>query len=290
MILFPAIDLKDGRCVRLERGVMESATVFNEDPAAQAEMFRAQGFKYLHLVDLDGAFAGEPVNAEAVLSIVSAGSLPVQLGGGIRNMERIAFWIDKGVERVILGTAAIENPQLVIDACREFPGRIVVALDERDGRVAIKGWSELHEETAQQAANRFRDTGVAALLHTCVEQDGMMAGMNVEASVQLAQTSRLPVIVSGGFGGVRDLERIAECLDDNKADIGNDKAGIGGGIGSAVEGGKASTEGGIGSGIEGDRASTEGVLARIEGVIAGRSLYEKRFDVEEALALCERFG
>lgn len=245
MILFPAIDLKDGRCVRLERGMMESATVFNEDPSAQAEMFRAQGFKYLHLIDLDGAFTGEPVNAKAVLSIVSAGSLPVQLGGGIRNMERIAFWIDKGVARVILGTAAIENPQLVIDACREFPGKIIVALDERNGRVAIKGWSELHEETAQQAVNRFRDTGVAALLHTCVEQDGMMGGMNVDASIKLAQTSCLPVIVSGGFDGVRDIDRIANSRSDN---------------------------------------------ANIEGVIAGRSLYEKRFDVEEALALCERLG
>ncbi|MCY4052968.1 MAG: 1-(5-phosphoribosyl)-5-[(5-phosphoribosylamino)methylideneamino]imidazole-4-carboxamide isomerase [Hyphomicrobiales bacterium] len=243
MILFPAIDLKDGRCVRLERGMMESATVFNEDPAAQAEIFRAQGFKYLHLVDLDGAFAGKPVNAEAVLSIVSSGSLPVQLGGGIRNMERIAFWVDKGVERVILGTAAIENPQLVADACREFPGKIVVALDERGGRVAIRGWSELHGETAQQAAERFRDTGVAALLHTCVEQDGMMDGMNVEASVKLAQTSRLPVIVSGGFKGAKDIRRIADGRSGNE---------------------------------------------KIEGVIAGRSLYEKRFNVGEALALCER--
>lgn len=245
MILFPAIDLKDGRCVRLERGVMESATVFNEDPAAQAEMFRAQGFKYLHLVDLDGALAGEPVNAKAVLSIVSAGSLPVQLGGGIRNMERIAFWINKGVKRVILGTAAIKNPQLVIDACREFPGKIIVALDERSGRVAIKGWSELHEETAQQAAKRFGDTGVAALLHTCVEQDGMMSGLNVEASIKLAQTSHLPVIVSGGFDGVRDIERIINGRSDD---------------------------------------------ANIEGIVAGRSLYEKRFDVGQALALCERFS
>ena len=243
MILFPAIDLKDGRCVRLERGMMESATVFNEDPAAQAEIFRTQGFKYLHLIDLDGAFAGKPVNAEAVLSIVSAGSLPVQLGGGIRNMERIAFWVDKGVNRIILGTAAIKNPQLVVDACREFPGKIVVALDERAGRVAIRGWSELHEETAQQAAKRFRDTGVAALLHTCIEQDGMMDGMNVEASVKLAQTSRLPVIVSGGFKGANDIQRIADGRSGN---------------------------------------------ADIEGVIAGRSLYEKRFKVGEALALCER--
>lgn len=245
MILFPAIDLKGGRCVRLEQGVMESATIFNENPAAQAEMFRMQGFQHLHLIDLDGAFAGEPVNAEAVLSIVSSGSLPVQLGGGIRDMERIAFWIDKGVERIILGTAAIENPQLVIDACREFAGRIIVALDERNGHVAIKGWSELHEETARQAAVRFRDMGVAALLHTSVEQDGMMGGMNVEASASLAQASGLPVIISGGFVGPHDIERIA---DIRSGDV------------------------------------------NIEGVIAGRSLYEKRFDVGETLALCERIG
>jgi phosphoribosylformimino-5-aminoimidazole carboxamide ribotide isomerase len=205
MILFPAIDLKGGQCVRLLRGEMSAATVFNDDPAAQARDFAAAGFEYLHVVDLDGAFAGRSVNAAAVAAIAGATSLPVQLGGGIRDAAAIAYWLDHGVTRVILGTVALRDPDLVKRACRAHPGRIVVGIDARDGKVAVEGWAETSEMTALDLARRFEDAGAAAIVYTDIDRDGALVGANVEATAALARRLTTPVIASGGVAALADL-------------------------------------------------------------------------------------
>jgi phosphoribosylformimino-5-aminoimidazole carboxamide ribotide isomerase len=205
MILFPAIDLKDGQAVRLLRGAMDEATVFNEDPAAQAQAFANEGFEWLHIVDLNGAFAGRPVNESAVQSILSATRLPVQLGGGIRDMATIERWLELGVDRVILGTAAVKDPGLVRQAARRFPGRILVAVDAKGGRVAVEGWAEVSETTAADLGKSFEDAGVAALLYTDVDRDGAMEGPNLPATRALAEAVGVPVLASGGVASLDDL-------------------------------------------------------------------------------------
>ncbi len=205
MILFPAIDLKNGACVRLVRGDMDQATTFNDDPAAQARDFEAAGFEWLHIVDLNGAFEGRPVNAEAVSAIVGAIGMPVQLGGGIRDLATIESWLDVGVRRVILGTVALKEPQLVKQACTEFPGRIVVGIDARGGKVAVEGWAETSEVRAMELALRFEDAGVAAIVYTDIDRDGAMQGVNVDATVDLSFALTTPVIASGGVRGMADL-------------------------------------------------------------------------------------
>jgi phosphoribosylformimino-5-aminoimidazole carboxamide ribotide isomerase len=208
MILFPAIDLKDGQCVRLVRGLMEEATVFNDDPAAQARAFEAAGFEYLHLVDLNGAFEGRPVNAAAVGAILGAIRIPVQLGGGIRDLATIEMWLGKGVRRVIIGTAAVKDPELVREAARKFPGRIAVGLDAKDGRVAVEGWAEVSDLTVLDMARRFEDAGVAAIVYTDIARDGVLEGLNIEATVALADAIRIPVIASGGLSSIEDIHRL----------------------------------------------------------------------------------
>jgi len=205
MILFPAIDLKDGQAVRLLRGEMQSATVFNEDPAAQARDFAAAGFRWLHLVDLNGAFEGRPVNAPAVEAILQAVDIPAQLGGGIRDMATIARWLALGVRRVILGTVAVKNPALVREACRAFPGRVVLGIDARGGKVATEGWAEVSEITALDLARRFEDAGAAAIVYTDIDRDGALQGANVEATRALAEALSTPVIASGGVASLDDL-------------------------------------------------------------------------------------
>jgi phosphoribosylformimino-5-aminoimidazole carboxamide ribotide isomerase len=213
MILFPAIDLKDGKCVRLVRGLMEKATVFNDDPAAQARAFADQGFEYLHLVDLNGAFEGRPVNASAVDAILAAIDIPVQLGGGIRDLATIETWLSKGVTRVIIGTAAVKNPALVIEACRKFPGRVAVGLDAKDGRVAVEGWAEVSDLHVLDMAKRFEDAGVSAIIYTDIARDGVLEGLNIEATVALADAISTPVIASGGLSSIEDIHRLidADC-------------------------------------------------------------------------------
>ena len=208
MILFPAIDLKEGLAVRLEQGDMARATVFNRDPAEQARIFAAQGFQYLHLVDLDGAFAGRPMNAAAVERILAAVQIPVQLGGGIRDRATIEAWLGKGVTRVIIGTAAVRNPALVKEAAGAFPGRIVVGLDARDGKVAVEGWAATAELSALELARRFEDAGVAAIVYTDVARDGMLKGLNLDATVALADVVSIPVIASGGFASIDDVRAL----------------------------------------------------------------------------------
>ncbi len=210
MILFPAIDLKDGQCVRLRRGDMDQATVFNTDPADQAARFAAQGFAWLHVVDLNGAFAGEPVNGEAVSRILETVSLPVQLGGGIRDMQTAAFWLERGVARIVLGTAAVRDPGFVTAACRAFPGQVAVGLDARDGRVAVAGWAETTAMGVLDIARRFEDCGVAAIVFTDIGRDGVLEGLNIEATVALAEAVSIPVIASGGLSGLADLEALAD--------------------------------------------------------------------------------
>ena len=215
MHLFPAIDLKGGQAVRLLRGDMAQATVFNDDPSAQAADFRAAGFRWLHLVDLDGAFAGRPVNADAVERIVAAvGDTPVQLGGGIRDLATVERWLERGVTRVILGTVAVKNPDLVAEACRAFPGRIVVGIDARAGRVATEGWAETSELAAAELARRFEDAGVAAIVYTDIERDGALQGVNVEATADLARAVDIPVIASGGVSGIEDIRRLMTVEGD----------------------------------------------------------------------------
>ena len=209
MIFFPAIDLKDGRCVRLLRGDMATATVFAEDPAAQARAFARAGCEWLHVVDLNGAFAGHPVNGEAVDGIVGAVDLPVQLGGGIRDMATVARWLEGGVRRVVLGTAAVSDPKLVRRACRRYPGRIAVAIDVRDGFVAVEGWAKATRMQALELARRFEDAGVAAVVYTDVDRDGALEGPDIEATVALARSIAIPVIASGGVASMADLEAIA---------------------------------------------------------------------------------
>jgi phosphoribosylformimino-5-aminoimidazole carboxamide ribotide isomerase len=208
VILFPAIDLKGGEVVRLQRGDMARATVFHRDPAAQACVFAEQGLEYLHLVDLDGAFAGKPVNAAAVEHILAAVKIPAQLGGGIRDRATIEAWLGKGIARVIIGTAAVRDPALVKDAARAFPGRIAVALDARDGKVAVEGWAATSELSALDLARRFEDAGVAALVYTDVGRDGMLEGLNLDATIALAEKTALPVIASGGLASLDDVRAL----------------------------------------------------------------------------------
>ncbi len=208
MILYPAIDLKDGACVRLVRGEMDAATVFNTDPAAQARSFAAAGCGWIHVVDLNGAFAGKPVNAGAVASIVAAAGVPVQLGGGIRDMATIGLWLEKGVSRVILGTVALRDPALVKEACRQFPGQVAVGIDARGGYVAVEGWAETSEVTARDLALKFEDAGVAAIIYTDIDRDGALGGPNVEATAALAEAISTPVIASGGVSCLEDLRAL----------------------------------------------------------------------------------
>jgi phosphoribosylformimino-5-aminoimidazole carboxamide ribotide isomerase len=208
MILYPAIDLKDGQCVRLRQGIMTEATVFNVNPAEQAREFAGQGFSALHVVDLNGAIEGRSVNADAVAAILSAISIPVQLGGGIRTLEAISLWLSRGVSRVILGTAAVRDPSLVKDACARFPGKIAVGIDAKEGRVAVQGWAETSEISAITLARRMADTGVAAIIYTDISRDGMLTGLNLDATVELARSVPIPVIASGGLSGIADVERL----------------------------------------------------------------------------------
>lgn len=211
MILYPAIDLKDGQAVRLLRGAMDQATVFNDDPAAQACAFADAGCEWLHLVDLNGAFAGRPVNAAAVEAILAATQVPAQLGGGIRDVETIEMWLGKGLARVILGTVAVENPALVRTAARAFPGRIAVGIDARGGRVATRGWAEETDMDATELAKSFEDAGVTAIIYTDINRDGAMQGPNIEATAALARAVSVPVIASGGVSSLDDLIALRDC-------------------------------------------------------------------------------
>jgi phosphoribosylformimino-5-aminoimidazole carboxamide ribotide isomerase len=206
MILFPAIDLKDGACVRLKLGDMAQATVFNDDPAAQAKAFEDQGFEYLHVVDLNGAFAGESRNGDAVEAILKAVKMPVQLGGGIRTLEHIEAWLDKGLARVILGTVAVRDPALVKEAARRFPGKVAVGIDARGGMVAVEGWAETSQLSVIELAKRFEGAGVAAIVYTDIDRDGILAGINWPATLALARAVSIPVIASGGLASMSDIE------------------------------------------------------------------------------------
>jgi phosphoribosylformimino-5-aminoimidazole carboxamide ribotide isomerase len=208
MIIFPAIDLKDGQCVRLKRGLMEDATVFNSDPGAQAKIFQAQGFQWLHCVDLNGAFAGKSANSEAIKAIRAAITLPIQLGGGIRDLAAVETWLAAGITRVILGTAALTNPEFVKEAARKFPGRIVVGADAKGGKIATEGWAEVSELTPVELGKRFEDAGVAAILFTDIDGDGLLKGVNVTATAALARALTIPVIASGGVGSIADIDNL----------------------------------------------------------------------------------
>jgi phosphoribosylformimino-5-aminoimidazole carboxamide ribotide isomerase len=238
LILYPAIDLKDGQCVRLLRGDMDQATVFNTDPSAQARAFVTTGFSWIHVVDLNGAFEGVPVNGDAVQGILGAVNLNIQLGGGIRTMETIEFWLSHGVSRVVLGTVALRDPDLVHRACKQFPGQIAVGLDSRGGQVAIEGWAESTDRAVLDVAKEFADAGVAAIIHTDIDRDGVLTGVNVEATAALAQAQSIPVIASGGVSSLEDIRALLKVEDTG-----------------------------------------------IEGVIAGRAIYDGRLDPIEALAL-----
>jgi phosphoribosylformimino-5-aminoimidazole carboxamide ribotide isomerase len=215
MILFPAIDLKDGVCVRLQRGKMDSATVFNASPADQARRFAAAGFSWLHCVDLNGAFAGRSANAEAIQAIRAAVDLPIELGGGIRDMNGIEFWLSAGITRVILGTVAATNPTLVKQAAKAFAGRIVVGADAKGGRIATQGWADTTDLTPAELGRRFEDAGVSAILYTDIDRDGVLTGVNVEATVALAQAVSIPVIASGGVGRLADIEALMATGEGN---------------------------------------------------------------------------
>jgi phosphoribosylformimino-5-aminoimidazole carboxamide ribotide isomerase len=206
MILFPAIDLKDGKCVRLKLGDMDQATIFNDSPADQAKSFETQGFEYLHVVDLNGAFAGESVNGAAVEAILDTVKMPVQLGGGIRTLAHIENWLEKGLARVILGTVAVRDPELVKTACKQFPGQIAVGIDAKGGKVAVEGWAETSELTAIELAKRFEGAGVAAIIYTDIDRDGVLAGINWPSTLELAQSTSIPVIASGGLASMDDIE------------------------------------------------------------------------------------
>jgi phosphoribosylformimino-5-aminoimidazole carboxamide ribotide isomerase len=212
MIIFPAIDLKNGHCVRLYKGDMDQATIFNDNPAAQAREFESQGFKYLHVVDLDGAVSGNSVNEKSVKEILSAVKIPVQLGGGIRTIAAIEKWIALGVSRVILGTVAAKNPELVIEACKKFPGKIVVGIDAKHGMVATEGWVETSEITALDLAKKFENSGVAAIVYTDVSRDGALEGVDIEGTKHLAENLSIPVIASGGVASMRDVKQV-KALD-----------------------------------------------------------------------------
>ena len=211
LTLYPAIDLKGGACVRLKRGAMDEATVYSDDPAAQARLSQDGGCRWLHVVDLDGAFAGRAVNAAAVRAILAAARVPVQLGGGIRDMAMVRAWLEAGVRRVVLGSAAVKTPELVREACRAFPGRIAVGIDARDGFVATEGWAETSSVPALDLARRFEDAGVAALIYTDIGRDGMLTGLNLDQTVALAEGVATPVIASGGVGSVTDLAALREA-------------------------------------------------------------------------------
>ncbi len=210
MILFPAIDLKEGECVRLVHGDMAQATVFNSDPTDQALAFEKQGFEYLHVVDLDGAFAGQPMNGQAVDRILKHVKMPVQLGGGIRDMRTIDAWLTKGISRVIIGTAAVRNPDLVKEAARRYPGKIAVGIDAKNGLVAVEGWAEVAQITAAELGKRFEAAGVAAIIYTDISRDGVLKGLNIEATLELADAISIPVIASGGLASLADVERLLQ--------------------------------------------------------------------------------
>ena len=210
MIFFPAIDLKDGQCVRLLRGEMDQATVFNDSPGAQAKAFVDEGCEWIHVVDLNGAFEGKPVNAQAVDAILNEAKVPVELGGGIRTMETIKFWLDRGVARVILGTIALRNPDFVIEACKQFPGQIAVGVDAKDGFVAVEGWAEVSDMPALDLAKKFEDAGVSAIIFTDIARDGLMQGPNVDSTLELARAISTPVIASGGVSSMADLQQLQD--------------------------------------------------------------------------------
>lgn len=211
MILFPAIDLKDGECVRLKLGDMNQSTVYNTDPAAQAKAFEDQGFEWLHVVDLNGAFAGSSVNGAAVEAILKATKNPVQLGGGIRTLEHIEAWLSKGLSRVILGTIAVRDPQLVIEACKEFPGKVAVGIDAKGGKVAVEGWAEASELGVIELAQKFEGAGVAAIIYTDIDRDGILAGINWPSTLGLAEAVSIPVIASGGLASMDDIHRMTQA-------------------------------------------------------------------------------
>ncbi|PTE10419.1 1-(5-phosphoribosyl)-5-[(5-phosphoribosylamino)methylideneamino]imidazole-4-carboxamide isomerase [Mesorhizobium helmanticense] len=208
MILFPAIDLKDGKCVRLKHGDMATATIYNDDPGAQAKAFEEQGFKWLHVVDLNGAFKGQSVNSAAVGSILKATKNPVQLGGGIRTLEQIEDWLDRGLARVILGTVAVRDPDLVRQACKAFPGRIAVGIDAKGGKVAVEGWAEASSLGVIELARKFEGAGVAAIIYTDIDRDGVLTGINWDATIDLAEAVSIPVIASGGLASIADIVRM----------------------------------------------------------------------------------
>ena len=210
MILFPAIDLKEGRCVRLIQGDMAQAKVFNDDPAAQAAAFEGQGFSWLHVVDLDGAFAGAPRNAAAVDAILARVRLPVQLGGGIREMRTLEAWLEKGVSRAIIGTAAVRDPAFVREAARRHPGKVAVGIDAKDGRVAVEGWAKSSSTTAEDLGRRFEDAGVSAIIYTDIARDGILKGLNIEMTLALAEAVGIPVIASGGLASIDDIHRLLQ--------------------------------------------------------------------------------
>ena len=210
MILFPAIDLKDGQCVRLKLGDMDQATVFNDDPGAQAKAFEDQGFEWLHVVDLNGAFAGESVNGAAVDAILGSTKNPVQLGGGIRTLDHIEVWLEKGISRVILGTVAVRDPNLVKEACKKFPGKVAVGIDAKGGYVAVEGWAETSELTAVDLAKRFEDAGVSAISDADIDRDGILKGLNIPSTLELAKAVSIPVIASGGLASIDDIHRLLE--------------------------------------------------------------------------------
>ncbi|HRE22099.1 MAG TPA: 1-(5-phosphoribosyl)-5-[(5-phosphoribosylamino)methylideneamino]imidazole-4-carboxamide isomerase [Rhabdaerophilum sp.] len=210
MILYPAIDLKNGQCVRLQQGDMNKATVFNDDPGAQAAAFERQGFEALHVVDLDGAFAGEAINGAAVESILARVKFPVQLGGGIRRMEQVEAWVTRGISRVIIGTAALRDPDFVKAAAKAFPGKVAVGIDARDGRVAVEGWAETSDMLAVDLGKRFEDAGVAAIIYTNIARDGMLSGLDFEGTIALGHALSIPVIASGGLASIKDIERLVQ--------------------------------------------------------------------------------
>jgi len=210
MILFPAIDLKDGQCVRLKLGDMDQATVFNDNPGAQAKAFEDQGFEWLHVVDLNGAFAGESVNGAAVDAILTSTKNPVQLGGGIRTLDHIETWLNKGISRVILGTVAVRDPALVKEACKAFPDKVAVGIDAKGGYVAVEGWAETSELTAVNLAKQFEDAGVSAIIYTDIDRDGILKGLNIPSTLELAQAVSIPVIASGGLASIDDIHRLLE--------------------------------------------------------------------------------
>ena len=219
MILFPAIDLKGGHCVRLLKGDMNESTVFNTSPGDQATIFQSAGCQWLHVVDLDGAIAGHSINNEAILSIIRGVECPIQLGGGIRDLQSVEYWINEGVSRVILGTAAMKDPNLVKLSCREFPERIVVGIDARDGYVAIEGWAKHSNINSQELANRFQDCGVSAIIYTDINRDGILAGVNIEATLALASTVNIPIIASGGLSSMDELTVLSDQAEGRIAGV-----------------------------------------------------------------------